>query len=251
MPFYRPISQVCARILSYLAEKHPEIEQVRCCIPRWNPQENTDRIKDQEVRATWAALPQSAAQWSAGDCAYSLCHNCTNIIAEQHLEVKALSLWELINAEHDFPLPDCSGMTITVQDCRRTRYERKEQDAVRSILSKCGFTVLKAPFNHGHTNFCGSTLYRPQPLKNPRFAPKHYKEQAQGLFEPHTPEQQVQLMRDYCATLPCNLVICCCHYSLEGLWQRGAQTLHLAMLIFPEPGQTPQEIFAHPPKAQV
>ncbi|MDT3663967.1 MAG: hypothetical protein ROM54_10725 [Anaerobiospirillum sp.] len=58
-------------------------------------------------------------------------------------------------------------------------------------------------------------------------------------------------MRDYCATLTCNQVICNCHYSLEGLWQRGAQTLHLAMLIFPEPGQTPQEIFAHPPKAQV
>ena len=107
--------QVSARILSFLAEKHPEIEQVRCCIPRWKPQENTDRIKDQEVRATWAALPQSAAQWSAGDCAYSLCHNCTNIIAEQHPEVKALSLWELIDAERDFPFPDCSGMTITVQ----------------------------------------------------------------------------------------------------------------------------------------
>lgn len=44
--------QVCARILSYLAEKHPEIEQVRCCIPRWKPQENIDRINVQMVRAT-------------------------------------------------------------------------------------------------------------------------------------------------------------------------------------------------------
>ena len=31
--------QVSAHILSFLAEKHPEIEQVRCCIPRWKPQE--------------------------------------------------------------------------------------------------------------------------------------------------------------------------------------------------------------------
>lgn len=31
--------QVSARILSFLAEKHPKIEQVRCCIPRWKPQE--------------------------------------------------------------------------------------------------------------------------------------------------------------------------------------------------------------------
>ena len=44
--------------------------------------------------------------------------------------------------------------------------------------------------NHEETDFCGKTLYRPQIKRNYTLAPKHYKENAIGLFEEHSEEEQ-------------------------------------------------------------
>lgn len=57
---------------------------------------------------------------------------------------------------------------------------------------------VEAEKNHEKTDFCGSTLYRAQPAKNPKFAPKHYIEQAQGKFQDHTLEEQSAIMQDHC-----------------------------------------------------
>ncbi|MFR4036172.1 MAG: hypothetical protein ACLTZF_13920 [Oscillospiraceae bacterium] len=86
-----------------------------------------------------------------------------------------------------------------MQDCWRTRERRNEQDAVRSLLEKMNIRFVEARQNHAETEFCGSTLYREQPVKNARLAPKHYVEQAQGKFLPHTPEEQA-VISDYAAS---------------------------------------------------
>lgn len=129
-------------------------------------------------------MPPSA-DFQPGDITYSLCHNCTNIVAEQHPGVSTRSLWELIDADPNFVFADLSGMQATVQDCWRTRECSAEQAAVRSILKKMHVALVEAPEHHEKTQFCGSSLYREQPKKNAFFAPKHYVEQAQGKFLPH------------------------------------------------------------------
>ena len=91
---------------------------------------------------------------------------------------------------------------------------------------------VEAEKNHEKTDFCGSTLYRAQPAKNPNFAPKHYIEQAQGKFQDHTPEEQIAIMQDHCRQYKTDTVICCCHYCLEGLLQGGVNGLHIADLLF-------------------
>ena len=93
---------------------------------------------------------------------------------------------------------------------------------------------MKARQNHAETAFCGSTLYREQPVKNARLAPKHYVEQAQGKFLPHTPEEQAVIMQDYCRQFKTDAVVCYCHYCLEGLQQGGVNGLHIANLLFPD-----------------
>lgn len=91
---------------------------------------------------------------------------------------------------------------------------------------------VEAEKNHEKTDFCGSTLYRAQPAKNPKFAPKHYIEPAQGKFQDHTPEEQSAIMQDHCRQYKTDTVVCCCHYCLEGLLQGGVNGLHIADLLF-------------------
>ena len=103
---------------------------------------------------------------------------------------------------------------------------------MRSLLAKMKIRFSEAPEHHEKTQFCGVSLYRPQPPRNPRLAPKHYVDGAAGKFQEHTREEQEQIMQAYCAGLPKQPVVCYCHYCLEGLKLGGADARHLAELIF-------------------
>ena len=229
--FTSQFPELSRRIQDSVRERFdPEI--VRCCVGQYKIREFEERMPDGASRNRWAQLPDSGS-FQPGDTVYSLCHNCNNIIEEQHPGVIVRSLWELLDSTPDFPLPDYSGMTVTVQDCWRSRDREEEQAAVRSLLRKMHIAFTEAPAHHAQTEFCGASLYRPQPPRNPKLAPKHYVDGAAGKFIPHTKEEQEQLMRDYCLKLADQPVICYCHYCLEGLKLGGADAKHLAELLFP------------------
>ena len=229
--FTSQFPELSQRIQDSVKERFgPEI--VRCCVGQYKIREFEERMPDGASRNRWAQLPDSG-DFQPGDTVYSLCHNCNNIIEEQHPGVIVRSLWELLDSTPDFPLPDYSGMNVTVQDCWRSRDRAEEQAAVRSLLRKMHIAFTEAPAHHGQTEFCGASLYRPQPPRNPKLAPKHYVDGAGGKFIPHTKEEQEQLMRDYCARLADQPVVCYCHYCLEGLKLGGADAKHLAELLFP------------------
>ena len=127
-----------------------DIETVRCCIPNFRVQQNTERIPDDTARAVWKSLPDSAAL-RPGDTVYSICHNCTNIADEQHPGIHVVSLWELIDRDEGFAFPDYGGMQVTVQDCWRTRERAAEQEEVHSLLNKMNVRYAELPENHGKT----------------------------------------------------------------------------------------------------
>ena len=207
------------------------LEVVRCCVGQYKVREFEEKMPAGSIRNHWAELPDSGV-FQPGDTVYSLCHNCNNIIEEQHPGVQVHSLWELIDKDESFPFPDYSGMTAALQDCWRSRNRAEEQAAVRSLLEKMKIHFVEIPENHEHTEFCGVSLYRPQPPRNPRLAPKYYVEGAEGKFIPHTKEEQDQLMHEYCFRLPEKTVICYCHYCLEGLKLGGADVHHIAQMLF-------------------
>ena len=119
------------------------------------------------------------------------------------------SLWELLDQDEAFPLPDYSGVCVTVQDCWRLRDRSAIHEAVRSLLSKMNLRFQELPANREKADFCGKSLYRPQVARNPQLAPKHYRENAAGLFESHTEEEQMRLMREYCRRYETKAVVCC------------------------------------------
>ncbi|MCQ2437273.1 MAG: hypothetical protein MJ099_02615, partial [Clostridia bacterium] len=128
-----------------------------------------------------------------------------------------------------FPLPSMSEAQVIVQDCWRALDRTDEQQAVRTLLRRMGATIVDEASGE---DFCGISLYRSQPPRNPKLAPKHYLEGAEGKFLPHTPEEQAALMADYCSRFGNTKVVCYCHYCLEGLKLGGADAVHIAQIIF-------------------
>lgn len=223
--------ELSAKIMDYI-ERRGDMNVIRCCVPKWKVQEYEGRMPVKDgMQARWCALPETA-EFQPGDEGWSLCHNCSNIIEEQHPGVKVHSLWEFIDSDPGFTYPDHTGMKAVIQDCWRSRERADEQAAVRSLLTKMHISYVEAPHNHESTDFCGASLYRPQVARNPKLAPKHYLYGAQGLFQPHTEEEQTAIMRDYCAAYSEKTVICYCHYCLEGLLMGGADGRHIAELLF-------------------
>lgn len=222
--------ELSRKIREYVASAH-NIEIIRCCTPQWKVKIYEDKMPEGELRESWSALPHTA-EFKAGDNVYSLCANCSNIIEECHSGVGVHSLWELIDSDSSFPFPDYSGMRVTLQDCWRSRERAEQQAAVRSLLRKMNIEFVEAEKNHLDTDFCGTSLYRPQVERNPKLAPKHYKDNAEGLFLPHTEEEQVRIMKEYCSHYHTDTVVCYCHYCLEGLIAGGVDGRHIAHLLF-------------------
>ncbi len=220
-------------LLQKYIKAKPDITIVRCCIPNYRVAQNTKRISDCSVQNAWKQLPVSEV-FQPGDTVISVCHNCTNIVEEWRTGVKAVSLWEFIDCDPSFSFPDYGGVEVTIQDCWRTRERLHEQEAVRSLLRKMNIKYVEANKNHEKTDFCGSTLYREQPVKNSKLAPKHYVEQAKGKFINHTQEEQIALMQAYCRQYQTDTIVCYCHYCLEGLLQGNVNGRHIANLLFPD-----------------
>ena len=227
--FTSQFPELSLRIQDYVRERFG-LAVVRCCVPSYKLREFEGKMPEGRLRESWSSLPDSGA-FTEGDRVWSLCHNCNNIIEEMHPGVRAASLWELIDSDPEFVFPDHRGERAYVQDCWRSRDRRGEQDAVRSLLSRMNIEILETEENRERTEFCGASLYRAQPPRNPRLAPKHYVDGAAGKFLPHTPEEQKSLMRDCCRRFGGERVVCYCHYCLEGLRMGGADAVHLAQML--------------------
>ena len=222
--------ELSRKLQNYIKERY-DIPIVRCCVPKYKIKEFTEKMPE-DYQSEWASLPDSA-DFQPGDTVYSVCHNCLNITEETKPGVRAASLWELILEDESFPYPDYRGMKVTVQDCWRSKERLSEQKAVRSLLQKMNISVVELEDNYDRTDFCGNSLYRPQPPRNPLIAPRHYVENAKGKFLPHTPKEQKALMEEYCGRFHTETVVCYCHYCLEGLLLGGMDGRHIAELLFP------------------
>ena len=226
--FTSKYQRVSALILEYLRKRG--IDTVRCCVPRYRIRHFNEQMAG-DFREQWEAMPD-CADFAPGDSVYSICHNCSAILEETRPDLEVKSLWELLIADGSFPWPDYQGCPVAIQDCWRARDKASEQAAVRQLLEKMNFQVHELPLNHGDTEFCGVSLYRPAPPRNLRLAPERFVKNAEGKFLPHSAEEQAALMKEYCGAIPADKVVAYCHYCTEGLELGGKNARHLAELLF-------------------
>ena len=138
----------------------------------------------------------------------------------------------MIIQDERFEYPNFHGERVTIQDCWRSKENSSEQDAVRKILERCNFEIVELKENRANTKFCGYSLYQPQPSRNSKLAPKRFRDNAVGLFQPHTPEEKKSLMEKYCEQIETEKVIAYCHYCVRGLNLGGKIGIHLAQILF-------------------
>ncbi len=227
--FTERFPELSERIRKYVIN-HYDMEIVRCCTPGWKVKIHEDRMPEGHLYDEWKNLPQSKV-FIPEDEVWSLCPNCMNI-TEEWRGSRVHSLWERIDQDPDFPFPDYGGITVTIQDCWRMRDRTGTHDAIRSILKKMNIKCIELPKNRENADFCGTSLYRPQVSRNEKLAPKHYKEGCEGIFLEHTDEEQINLMKEYCMQYETDIVVCYCHYCLEGLLTGGTNGKHIAELLF-------------------
>jgi len=228
--FTERFPELSAKIQQYIKQRY-DMQILRCCVPNHKVKEYEQKMMQNSFGKSWSELLH-CTDFMPGDTVYSICHNCSNIIEETRPGVKVLSLWELILSDESFVFPDRSGMKAVIQDCWRANERVGEQNAVRELLKKMNIDFIEADKNGIETDFCGASLYRAQPPRNPAIAPIRYVQKAKGKFIPHTPEQQQQIMKEHCEKYERDTVICYCHYCLEGLIMGGADGIHIASLLF-------------------
>ena len=218
------------KIQQYVQERFA-IPSIRCCTPVYKVREFEERMPDW-YRQEWQAV-EHFRKYPAGSTMVYICHNCAAIFEEQYPEIHRLSVWELILQDEQFVYPDYHGEKMAVQDCWRSRENHAEQKVVRELMRRMHIEPVELAENHGQTRFCGYSLVQPQPVRNPRLAPRRFRDHAAGLFEEHTAEEKKRLMEEYCAAIPTERVAAYCHYCIRGLKLGGKQGLHLAQLLFP------------------
>lgn len=226
--FTEEYPELSKKIQKYIAEKNLPI--IRCCVANYKVEEFENRMPE-SYREDWRKIPYYK-NFSAGSTMVSLCHNCAAIFQERHPEIFCESLWEFILSDKNFAYPDFHGEKITVQDCWRQKENRAEQNAVREILRKMNFEIVELEENYERTNFCGYSLYQPQPLRNAKLAPKRFVENAKGFFQEHSQAEKESLMKSHCKQIQTEKVIAYCHYCVRGLRLGGKNAIHLAQLLF-------------------
>lgn len=165
------------------------------------------------------------------DTAVTVCQSCSAIINENVPQAKEISLFEILDADEDFPWPDLKGEKITLQDCWRARDKREVQDAVRSIMKKMNIEIVELEESYEKSEFCGVFRYNPMKPGNVKIAPKYFVESMEGKLELHTPEEQQKLMDEHCSKYTTDRIVCYCNSCLRGVKQGGANGVHIIELI--------------------
>ncbi len=168
----------------------------------------------------------------AEDTAVYICNTCAAIIRENAPANPAISVWELLAIDTNFPYPNYQGQQITIQDCWRVYDNLPQQKAVRAILKRLNFTVLEIEKNFATTDFCGTTLWAKLPPQNAALAPQRFLKNAQDKFKEHSIAEQKQIMQEHCQQFRTDNVVCYCVPCANGLNLGGAIAVHLLDLIF-------------------
>lgn len=156
-----------------------------------------------------------------------VCQACREFLeGRPENQVTCENLFVYLERDQNFPWPDYSGLTVTVQDCWRDRAHLEIFQAVRSALQKMRVQVVEMAENREHSVFCGNLHFEPQKPENKALLREHA---GVPLFQ--LPEDaQKSLMREQVEKYPCSLALCYCNRCVQGVAMGGGKSVHLLEL---------------------
>lgn len=148
----------------------------------------------------------------AGTRVINVCPGCDRRYRELYEGVSTVSLWEVLAADPDFPLPDHGGRTMAIQDACPTRTEVRVHEAVRALLRRMNIRVEEPLHTRERSHCCGDSAYGTLPV------------------------EQVRLqMARRAAAMPCEEVVVYCVSCVKSMAIGGRTPRHLVDLLFGEP----------------
>ena len=157
------------------------------------------------------------------------CTLCDMVLRERIPNNTVLSLYEYLLMV-DFPFPDYSGKTVTLQDCWRTRENRARQDAVRECLMRMNIRFLEMPENRENSRYCGVWLNNPIAPDLPVVTPVLTEALAvhRHLLEP---EEQKARMQEWVKQYTTEEIVTYCNGCERGIRLGGGHPLAMIELL--------------------
>ena len=168
-----------------------------------------------------------ALDYPEGSTAIYFCQACRETLeARAGGKYRLVNLFQYLDSDQDFPLPDYTGLAVTVQDCWRDRAHPEIFAAVRSLLQKMKITVVEMEENRERSRFCGNLHFEARRQET--------LEQLQAYGEKplyELPEEiQRLLMKEQVEKLPCELAVTYCNRCKSGILLGGGKAVHLLEL---------------------
>ena len=134
------------------------------------------------------------------------------------------NLFEYLVDDKDFPWPDYSGLTATVQDCWRDRNHPEIHEAVRKALAKMKVRVIEMEENREKAVYCGNIHFEPHKLENILLM-EQYNDKPLVMEE-----VQKKLFEEQAEKYPCENVITYCNRCTLCIRTVGVNGIHLMEL---------------------
>lgn len=157
------------------------------------------------------------------------CTLCELMLAERTDTESFISLYEYL-LKDDFAWPDYQGITLTLQDCFRTRNNASIQEAVRRCLKLMNINVIETAENRSETEFCGVWLNNPPAHDCVQLAPKTFDE-LDHYRHLLTSGEQKEKMEKWVRQYETEKVAVYCNGCERGIRLGGGNPVHMVELI--------------------
>ena len=104
-------------------------------------------------------------QLPSGSTIINNCAGCDRRFRSLYKGVNTISVWEVLDSIAGLPLPDHTGLTLSVHDSCSYRPKPQVHEAVRSLLRKMNIEIKEAFYNGTKSICCGDNFYSLIPLE--------------------------------------------------------------------------------------
>ncbi|MDA8228280.1 MAG: (Fe-S)-binding protein [Desulfitobacterium hafniense] len=184
---YKP--ELTKKVLAFLNKSTGEIpEHLICC--RYEPKLET------------------------GTQVINTCAGCDRRYRELYEGISTISLWEVLAESETFPLPDYSGMKMTVHDACPTRSEERVHSAIRKLLARMNIEVIEPKNTRAQAVCCGDSFYGTLPVERVK-------------------DQMIKRAKE----MPCEDVVVYCVSCIKAMHIGGKKPRYIIDLLFNEDTQ--------------
>lgn len=100
----------------------------------------------------------------AGAVIINNCAGCDRRFRTLYAGIQTLSLWEILDSIQGLPLPDHSGLTVSVHDPCSFRPKPQVHAAVRRLLRKMQVDIVESDYSKTRSICCGDNFYPALPI---------------------------------------------------------------------------------------